>query len=161
MLADVKICGHYFLDRSSLTVIFSQFASHNGILPTMSKYFTLQQANEALESIRPWMDEIQVIRQQILAHQPEIWSVMEKSAGNGGNPTLSHMVPTFDRLDELIHSLQATGVVIKDINTGLLDFPAMKEGREVYLCWQHGEGEISFWHEIDAGFAGRRSIDEF
>lgn len=161
MLGDVKICGHYFLDRPALTVVFRQLASHNGILPTMSKYFTLQQANEALESIRPWMDEIQTIRQQILAHQPEIWSVMEKSAGNGGNSTLSHMVPTFDRLDELIHSLQDTGVLIKDINTGLLDFPAMKEGREVYLCWQHGEGEIAYWHEIDAGFAGRRSIDEF
>lgn len=86
---------------------------------------------------------------------------MEKSAGNGGNPTLSRLVKTFDRLDELIHSIQDTGAVIKDINTGLLDFPAMKEGREVYLCWQHGEGEIAFWHEIDTGFAGRRSIDEF
>ena len=127
----------------------------------MSKYFTLQQANEALESIRPWMDEIQTIRQQILVHQPEIWSVMEKSAGNGGNPTLSQMVKTFDRLDELIHSVQDTGAVIKDINTGLLDFPALRDGHEVYLCWKHGEGDIAFWHDIDAGFAGRRSIDEF
>jgi hypothetical protein len=127
----------------------------------MSKYFTLQQANEALETIRPWMDEIQTIRQRILVHQPEIWRVMEKSAGNGGNPTLSRIVTTFDRLDELIHSVQDTGVIIKDINTGLLDFPAMRDGHEVYLCWKHGEGEIAFWHEIDAGFAGRRSIDEF
>ena len=138
-----------------------QCACHNGILPAMSKYFTLLQANEALDSIRPWMDEIQTIRQEILAHQPEIWSVMEKSAGNGGNPTLSRMVPTFDRLDELIHSVQDTGVIIKDINTGLLDFPAMRDGHEVYLCWKYGEGEIAFWHDIDAGFAGRRSIDEF
>jgi hypothetical protein len=127
----------------------------------MSKYFTLQEANEALDSIRPWMDEIQTIRQQILVHQPEIWSVMEKSAGNGGNPTLSRMVPIFDRLDELIHNVQDAGAVIKDINTGLLDFPAIREGHEVYLCWKHGEGDIAFWHDIDAGFAGRRSIDEF
>ena len=140
---------------------FARLAYHDGILPAMSKYFTLEQANEALESIRPWMDEIQIIRQQILVHQPDIWSVMEKSAGNGGNPTLSRMVPTFDRLDELIHKVQDTGVVIKDINTGLLDFPALRDGHEVYLCWKHGEGEIAFWHEIDAGFAGRRSIDEF
>jgi len=127
----------------------------------MPKYFTLQEANEALISISAWMDEIQAIRQEILKHQPEIWSVMEKSAGNGGNPTLSRMVKSFDRLDELIHSIQDSGVVIKDINTGLLDFPALKDGREVYLCWKHGEGDIAFWHEIEDGFAGRQSIELF
>jgi hypothetical protein len=126
----------------------------------MSQLFTLQEANEALVSIRPWMDEIQNIRGEILTHQPEIWSVMEKSAGNGGNPTLSRMVKTFDRLDALIHSIQDMGAIIKDINTGLLDFPALKDGREVYLCWQYGEGDIAFWHEIEDGFAGRQSIDD-
>ena len=127
----------------------------------MAHYFTLQEANEALISIRPWMDEVQVIRGEILAHQPEIWSVMEKSAGNGGNLTLSRMVKTFDRLDALIHSIQDAGALIKDINTGLLDFPALKDGHEVYLCWKHSEGDIAFWHEIEDGFAGRQSIDNF
>jgi len=127
----------------------------------MARYFTLQEANEALVSIRPWMDEIQSIRQEILRHQPEIWSVMEKSAGNGGNPILSSMVKTFDRLDALVHSIQDLGVLIKDINTGLLDFPALKEGREVYLCWKYGEGDIQFWHEVADGFAGRQSIKSF
>jgi hypothetical protein len=42
-----------------------------------------------------------------------------------------------------------------------LDFPALKDGREVYLCWQHGEGEIAFWHEVEAGFAGRQPIESF
>ena len=127
----------------------------------MPRYFTLSEANEALISIRPWMDEIQTIRSEILVHQPEIWSVMEKSAGNGGNPTLSRMVKTFDKLDALIHSIQDTGAIIKDINTGLLDFPAIKDEREVYLCWRHGEGDIAYWHEIEDGFAGRQSIDYF
>jgi len=127
----------------------------------MPRYFTLPEANQALEHIRPWMDEIQTIRSEILVHQPEIWSVMEKSAGNGGNPTLSRMVKTFDRLDALIHSIQDTGAIIKDINTGLLDFPAVKDEREVYLCWQYGEGDIAYWHEIEDGFAGRQSIEHF
>ena len=127
----------------------------------MPRYFTLPEANEALISIRPWMDEVQTIRSEILVHQPEIWSVMEKSAGNGGNPTLSRMVKTFDRVDALIHNIQDTGVIIKDINTGLLDFPAIKDEREVYLCWKHGEGDIAYWHEIEDGFAGRQSIDYF
>lgn len=127
----------------------------------MPKYFTLQEANQALESIRPWMDEVQEIRQKILAHQPEIWSVMEKSAGNGGNPTLSRLVSSFDRLDELIHSIQDAGVLIKDINQGLLDFPALKDEHEVYLCWKYGEDDIRFWHEVEAGFAGRQPIETF
>jgi len=125
------------------------------------QYFTLPEANQALLSIRPWMEEIQSIRGEILAHQPDIWSVMEKSAGNGGNPTLSRMVKTFDRLDELIHSVQDMGAIIKDVNTGLLDFPALKDGREVYLCWKYGEEDIAFWHEIEDGFSGRQSIDSF
>ena len=127
----------------------------------MPRYFTLPEANETLVSIRLWMDEVQTIRREILVHQPEIWSVMEKSAGNGGNPTLSRMVKTFDRLDALIHNIQDAGVIIKDINTGLLDFPAIKDEREVYLCWKHGEGNIAYWHEIEDGFAGRQSIDYF
>ena len=127
----------------------------------MPQYFTLQEANQALLSIRPWMEEIQSIRGEILAHQPDIWNVMEKSAGNGGNPTLSRMVKTFDRLDALIHSVQDMGAIIKDVNTGLLDFPALKDGREVYLCWKYGEEDIAYWHEIEDGFAGRQSIDSF
>lgn len=127
----------------------------------MAKYFTLVEANQVLQSIRPWFDEIQSIRQEVIAHQSEIWSVMEKSAGNGGHPELSRMVPAFDRLDELIHKIQDLGVLIKDINTGLLDFPALRNGHEVYLCWKYGEGDIAFWHEVEAGFAGRQSIDLF
>jgi len=127
----------------------------------MPRYFTLQQANESLSSIRVWLDEIQTIREEIIAHQPQIWSVMEKSAGNGGHPELSRMVPAFDRLDKLIHEIQDMGVLIKDINVGLLDFPAMRNGREVYLCWKYGEGDIAFWHEIEDGFAGRQSIEVF
>ena len=117
----------------------------------MPKFFTLQQANETLEIIRPLMDEIQAIRQRILDKQPETWDAIEKSVGNGGNRTLSYMVQDFERLDILVHSILDTGAQIKDINTGLLDFSALKDGREVYLCWKYGEWEIAFWHEVDVG----------
>ena len=64
----------------------------------MPRYFTLQEANTALEIIRPLMDEIQSIRNNIITHQPEAWPAIEKSAGNGGNPTLSKLVEDFDQL---------------------------------------------------------------
>jgi hypothetical protein len=127
----------------------------------MPKHFTLEQANEAMKIVRPLMDEVQAIREKILASQPEAWPAIEKSAGNGGNKALSSMVDDFEKLDGLIHQMLDTGVQIKDINLGLLDFSAMKDGREVYLCWQYGEGDIAFWHEIDAGYAGRQPIENF
>ena len=127
----------------------------------MSRYFTLQKANETLKAVRSLVDEIQAIRQEILASQPDVWPVVERAAGNGGSRAASELVREFERLDALVHQVQDTGAVFKDINLGLLDFPALKDGREVYLCWKHGEDEIAFWHEIEAGYAGRRSIDSF
>ena len=127
----------------------------------MPHYFTLSEANEALKTIRPLVDEVQAIRRKILANQPEAWPAIEKSAGNGGNKALSAMVQDFERLDALIHRILDTGAQIKDINIGLLDFSAMRNGREVYLCWKHGEDDIAFWHEVDAGFAGRQPIESF
>ena len=127
----------------------------------MPHYFTLEEANTALEIIRPLMDEVQKIRQKILATQPESWSAIERSAGNGGNPALSKLVKSFDRFDDLLHQILATGVQIKDINSGLMDFSALRRGREVYLCWRYGEDQIAFWYEIDAGFAGRQPIETF
>lgn len=127
----------------------------------MPQYFTLSEANEALKTIRPLMDEVQAIRLKVLANQPEAWPAIEKSAGNGGNKALSRLVQDFGRFDALIHQIQSAGAQIKDVNIGLLDFPALKDGREVCLCWKHGEGDISFWHEVEAGFAGRQPISSF
>lgn len=107
------------------------------------------------------MDEVQAIREKILDSQPEAWPAIEKSAGNGGNKALSRMVDDFEKLDKLIHQILDTGVQIKDINIGLLDFSAMRDGHEVYLCWKYGEDDIAFWHEVDAGYAGRQPIETF
>lgn len=127
----------------------------------MPQFFTLSEANQALITIRPLMDEVQSIRQKIMSTQPEAWSAIEKSVGNGGSRALSDIVQDFEKLDALVHRILDTGVIIKDINTGLLDFSALKDGREVYLCWQYGEDDIAFWHEVDAGYAGRQPIDTF
>jgi len=125
----------------------------------MPRYFTPKEANEALVVIRPMKMEMMQIGDKIRTHQPELWSLVQKSAGNGGNSTLSKLLKDFDRLDELLHKVQDMGVHVKDLNTGLMDFPAWYNEREVYLCWKYGEDSIQFWHEIEAGFQGRRLID--
>ena len=136
-------------------LIFSLYTHH------MAQYFTLPEANQALNTIRPLMDEVQAIREKIMSTQPEAWSAIEKSVGNGGSRALSQIVVDFEKLDALVHKILDTGVLIKDVNIGLLDFLALKDGREVYLCWQYGEEDIAFWHEIEAGFAGRQPISTF
>jgi hypothetical protein len=124
-------------------------------------YFTLQEANAALSIIRPLIEEIQSIRRHILTTRPQIWSALERSSGNGGNPALSKSVVEFQRLDDLVHQVLATGAEIKDLSSGLLDFRAWRGDREVYLCWKYGEAAIEFWHEVDTGFGGRRPIEEY
>jgi hypothetical protein len=125
----------------------------------MPRYFTVEEANAALTLIRPMMDEIQLIRLEILKNQPEAWPVIEKAAGNGGSRAASLLAQNFEQLDTLVHQILNTGAILKDINTGLLDFPSLRDDHEVYLCWRYGEERIEYWHEIDAGFAGREPLD--
>lgn len=122
------------------------------------RVFTIQEADAALSMIRPLLAEMLKIRQEILDAQPEIWPVVEKAAGNGGSKAANLVEQQFKRLDELIHQLQSIGAILKDINIGLVDFLSMRDGREIYLCWQYGEEEIRYWHEIDSGFAGRELL---
>ncbi|GAB4579687.1 MAG: DUF2203 family protein [Anaerolineales bacterium] len=124
----------------------------------MPRYFTLQEANATLQEIKPLIEELLMIRQFILDKREEVWSVIQKAAGNGGSQAASQLAIEFKRVDALVHQIQDTGVMIKDINIGLLDFPHLKDGREVYLCWKHGEATIAFWHEVEAGYAGRQPI---
>ncbi len=122
------------------------------------RYFTLEEANAALASIRPMVERILEIRGSVIEKQPQVWPVLESAAGNGGNIQASQMAFEFNELDGLVHQVQATGAELKDINNGLVDFPAWREGREVYLCWKYGEEDIRFWHELEAGFAGRQEL---
>jgi hypothetical protein len=125
----------------------------------MPKYYTIKEANETLTIIRPMLKEMMEIGMKIREHQPELWDLVQKSAGNGGNSTLSKLLADFDRLDFILHKIQDMGIEVKDLTIGLIDFVAMHEGREVYLCWKYGEDSIQFWHEIEAGFQGRQLID--
>lgn len=122
------------------------------------QYFTVEEARAALVVIRPLVAEMQAIRQAILEKEPQVWPVIASAAGNGGSEAASQMVEEFDRLDELVRQVRATGAVIKDINAGLVDFFSLREGRAVFLCWQHEEDDLLYWHDLDAGFAGRQLL---
>lgn len=73
---------------------------------------------------------------------------------------LASLKTLLDAMNEQIHALAETGCVVKDIDSGLADWYAKENGRDIFLCWKLGEKEVAFWHEIDAGFSGRRSVVE-
>ena len=125
----------------------------------MPHYFIPTEANETLTILRPMIRELMEISERIRERQPELWSVAQKSAGNGGNPALSKLLPDFDRLDFLLHQVLDMGIEVKDLTIGLVDFPALHEDRVVYLCWKYGEERVQFWHELETGFASREWID--
>jgi len=124
----------------------------------MPRYFTLDEANALLEELRPLVGKMLEVRQELLDLQPELEPVLRKVLGNGGNQVASQAAVYFEELRELVDRIQESGVELKDINSGLLDFRSLRGGREVYLCWRYGEDDIGFWHDIDAGFAGRQPL---
>jgi len=122
------------------------------------RLFTQDQANELLVTLRPLVDKLIETRDQIVAIRPDLESGVQKALGNGGSRATGELLRLFRRVDRLINEVHSHGVLVKDLDQGLLDFPAELEGRVVLLCWKHGEPSVSHWHDMDAGFAGRRPL---
>lgn len=126
-----------------------------------ARYFTLDEARATLPQVKALMEQVQAARQEILRLRPETLPVIQRAAMNGGNKEMSELAVHVMRLEAGVKGIMALGVVIKDIDAGLVDFIGTRNGREVYLCWRYGEEEISFWHEINTGFAGRQPLDGY
>ena len=129
--------------------------------------FTPAEANSALSEVRPVAERLVAVRERMRELERSQGELATAIGGNGGGyaasdlsaaeselsgprPTLRS--PASSELDEL-------GVTVKDLDLGLLDFPALLDGREVELCWHVGEDDVAFWHEIGDGYAGRKPID--
>jgi hypothetical protein len=124
------------------------------------QYFTLDEANELLPRLNVLVVELARVHEQVLSLRHEVTGVLDKSDANSGNAAASRMYVLFLRFEELIREIDRLGVEVKDPASGLCDFPALHEGRDIYLCWRMGEQQIEWWHELHAGFAGRRHITE-
>jgi hypothetical protein len=124
----------------------------------MAKYFTVEEANQVVLIIRPLVRQLMQLRQSVQARQPEAWPALEKAAGNGGNKASSKIALEFVEMESLVQAIQGTGAIVKDLDGGLIDFLTIRQGREVYLCWQYGEEEIRYWHDIETGFSGRKPL---
>ncbi len=124
----------------------------------MTKYFTLEEANHALPQVRSLVAQIMQAREAIIAAQPELWPVLEKSVGNGGSKKAGELLAEFQHVEHGVQGLQQIGCVLKDMSIGLVDFPALRDGREVLLCWKYDEPEVMFWHDLQSGYQGRKRL---
>ena len=125
-----------------------------------ARYFTLEEANALLPQINPIMDSLLTRRAKAAKISRQVQELFEDLRVDRGDPILSELTLEFVVIEDLIEQLQGFGCVIKDLNAGLLDFLAEKNGREVYLCWRFGEDKIEYYHELHTGFQGRRKFRE-
>jgi hypothetical protein len=128
-------------------------------------YFTPAEANELLTTVRPLAERMVAHRRALAVATVRHARIAAKIAGNGGGvrphevdelqSTIEAEAAGVVRCVEELHSL---GVVVKDLDQGLVDFPARRGQDEVLLCWHVGEDEVGFWHSLEEGFAGRRPL---
>jgi hypothetical protein len=119
-----------------------------------SRHYTPAQARSEL----PWLSaQLAAMRRARvrLADRETRGALAEAAPGNGGGDAGKAVGDAFVALQEGAAALDEREIVLRDLDRGLVDFPAIREGREIYLCWLDGEADIEFWHELDAGFPGR------
>lgn len=132
---------------------------------TKKKYYTAEEANAALPLVRRIVEDISTLAHAMRERHQRLTKATQTGQGKltaAHAEEVQQMQETLDhdaeQLRDYIQELEALSVELKDYFLGLIDFRAKMDGREVYLCWKLGEPYVGHWHELDAGFAGRKSL---
>lgn len=121
--------------------------------------YSVEQANSAIPWVRERLERLRVAREELNDHEARA-ALAEAGPTNGGGEA-GHLVSSaFLAMRAALGELREMEVVLQDLDRGLVDFPSVREGREVYLCWEEHEHEVGFWHESDAGFDHRRPLGD-
>lgn len=126
--------------------------------PSFEKLFTVEEANALLPEMRELLGEVSEHRDALRERSPDLEPILVASATNGGGKIGSEYGVEAYRLHRAIQRIQERGVILKDLDMGLLDFPHERDGRVVFLCWHPPEEEIGYWHDIEAGYQGRQPL---
>jgi len=127
----------------------------------MARHFTVAEANALLPALRPHVARLIAAWQRLSAAQKQVVAILERTPYvDLGGPPLTQAAADIVCAQNAMVAIQALGVDLKDPATGLIDFPTLRDGVEVYLCWRYGEPKIGFWHPIETGLAGRQPLEE-
>jgi len=121
------------------------------------KHYTREEARDLLPEIRLWLKRVATLRETLEKYERRVGALM-KDRNDVGGETVNAWVRTLADIREVFCEFQKRDIQIKDLNRGLIDFPAIIGGKEVFLCWEEGEDDIEFWHDLDAGYAGREPL---
>ena len=122
------------------------------------KLFTLQEANTFVPQLIDLVPKIQKLSISLSNDFPDIKNAREKAKWNGGSEQGLGYLKAVLKYNSFMHKIEGMGCEVKGIREGLVDFPSIREGKEVYLCWRMPEKEILFWHDLNSGFAGRKPL---
>lgn len=124
---------------------------------TFRKHYTREEARALLPRIREWLQQMGQLRQTLLHADERIARRLEQGEDLGG-ALANDYVKSLCHLRRILQEFQEREIQIKDLDRGLIDFPAIIAGREVFLCWEQDEEDIEFWHDLDSGYAGREKL---
>src|ERR1051325_686636 len=121
------------------------------------KHYTLDEARALLPQVRVWLHTIHQLRRRLQQLDDRIGQMIADGADAGGE-SVHTQVKLLAELRDALHNFEARQIQLKDLERGLIDFPAIIGGKEVFLCWEQDEEDIEFWHDLDAGYAGRERL---
>jgi len=124
------------------------------------RLFTVGEANDLLPYLTERMQHLKSLRRSLTRRAKKTAPSRDEITMRGGVPVGLAYFSQIRRLEKLVREIGSHGCQMKDLDSGLVDFPTLWEGREVYLCWKLGEPEVAFWHELHTGFAGRQPLGE-
>ncbi len=121
--------------------------------------FTLAEAKQLLPHLEERLLAVKQEKEVLVRSHGEVKRASAKAQLNGGSFAGPRYIRALERISDSVEAIQEMGVLVKDLDIGLCDFPYLYDGRVIYLCWKLGEPEIRYWHEMEDGYAGRQPID--
>jgi hypothetical protein len=121
------------------------------------KHYTREEARALLGQVREWLGRIVQLRTTLEKTEERLTGLMAPGCDLGGD-IVNTWVKTLAELDDVLREFQRREIQIKDVDRGLIDFPAIIGGKEVFLCWEQDEADVEFWHDLDTGYAGRERL---
>ncbi len=130
-------------------------------------YYGLERANERVRDLRPVLEALRADREAVIEARRDLERALAADGTDAPVDRRSRIaarrldiVTTVRHMEDQVRRIDELGVTLRDIGSGLVDFPALVSGRPIWLCWKLGEPRIDWWHELDAGMAGRRPLSE-
>ena len=121
------------------------------------KHYTRDEARALLPQVRQWLKQLNALRHDLERHDKHLNNLMNPGHDVGGD-TVNQWIRTLADMQGALAEFQRREIQIKDLERGLVDFPAIISGKEVFLCWEQDEDDIEFWHDLDTGYSGRERL---